>query len=72
MSMKITITATHHITTLEGVEGRVWHGVTEGGVKCYVFVHAIAVAEDDDTTEFEQELEEKLPPGFVVPLEQVL
>lgn len=70
--MKITMEATDKITDLDGVKVRVWEGTTERGVKCHVFVHRIAVATDDDTAQFEQELQEAMPPGQVVSLRQIL
>ena len=66
--MKITITATDQITRVDGVESRVWSGVTERGTKCVVFVHRLRVDADVDPDEFQRELEEQLPPGRVVDL----
>ena len=47
--MEIKITSTEKITIVGNVPVRVWEGVSESGVKCFVFVHRIAVREGDDT-----------------------
>lgn len=70
--MRIVMTATDVITTLDGVECRLWEGVTANGVRCKVFVHRVAVHNDDDQSQFERELQEQLPPGRHVPLRSVL
>jgi len=70
--MKITIESTDQLTHLDGVPVRVWEGTTEGGTPCKVFVHRIAVDQDEDQVAFEAELQEQLPPGRVVDLRQVL
>lgn len=70
--MKITIESTEQITTVDGVPVRVWNGITERGVPCFVFVHRLAVANAVDQSQFETELAEQLPPGRVVSLAHVL
>jgi len=70
--MKITIEATEKITHLEGVPVRLWEGQTESGISCKVFVHRIAVHKDEDAGEFERELEERMPPGQVFSLRDIL
>jgi len=70
--MKLTITSTEKFITLDGVHCRVWEGVTEGGVPCFVFVHRIAVDTDRDTAQFERELMERLPPAEACRLADVL
>jgi hypothetical protein len=72
MSMQITIESTGLTTHIEGVPVRLWEGVTEAGVRCKVFVHRVAVHNDEDSAQFERELDEKLPPGVVVDLRSVL
>jgi hypothetical protein len=61
--MQIQIESTADIVTLDGVQCRRWKGVTSRGTECEVLVHRIAVREDLDSTQFEQELAEQLPPG---------
>jgi hypothetical protein len=70
--MKIEITSTDKTTTMDGVTVRVWEGVAEGGARCVVFVHRIAVHEDEDSTRFESELVAQLPPGRHLPLSLIL
>ena len=74
--MKITIEPTDQITTIDHGLGqcqvRVWNGVTEKGAKCILFIQRIAVHDTQDSSEFEKELLEFLPPGRVVDLRQVL
>ncbi len=60
--MKIIIQSTDKLTTMDGVPVRVWNGVTERGVRCFVFVHRLAVAADQDTAAFEAELKEQKEP----------
>jgi hypothetical protein len=70
--MEINITSTDQLTHLDGVPVRVWEGVTADGTKCKVFVHRIAVHEDEDSSLFEAELREQLQPGRIVSLRNVL
>jgi len=70
--MKISIEATEKITYLDGVQVRVWEGTTERGIKCLVFVHRVAVHNDDDPGQFEDELKETMPPGQVINLRNII
>lgn len=70
--MQITMVSTSHITQLDGVPVRLWEGETLRGTKCKVFVHRIAVANDEDSSQFEQELKEQLEPGQAIPLRNIL
>lgn len=71
--MQIQIKATEKLTKMDGVPVRLWEGVTAGGVKCKVFVHCIAVHNLDDTSQFEKELEEQMPPAApAIPLSMIL
>lgn len=70
--MKISITATEKVTTMDGVPVRVWEGVTERGAKCLVFVHRVAVPTDEPADEFNRELHEMLPPQRPAPLRHIL
>lgn len=60
--MKITIESTNQLVSMDGVPVRVWEGVTEDGIPCYVFVHRLCVREDQNTTQFENELIVQRPP----------
>lgn len=70
--MRITIESTCVRTKLDGVPVRLWEGVTEGGARCRVFVHRIAVADDQPAAEFEAELQKKLPPAAYFDLRMIL
>lgn len=70
--MKITIESTENLTQIEGVPVRLWEGVTEGGVRCKVFIHRLAVHHDDNATQFDAELKEQLQPGVPIDLRQIL
>lgn len=61
--MEIQMKATKTITEIDGVPVRLWEGTTAGGVPCKVFVHRVAVHNDDDQSQFENELSEKMPPA---------
>jgi hypothetical protein len=63
--MKITIESTDTETEVDGVLCRIWAGVTESGTECVVFVHRIAVHNDEDQSEFERELRENPAPKVV-------
>lgn len=51
--MKAAIEATDVMTTVDGVECRVWKGVTERGIPFVAFINRVAVEEPNDTSEFE-------------------
>lgn len=70
--MKIVIEATDKLTAIDGVPVRLWEGITENGVKCKVFVHRVAVHNDEDPQQFERELVEQMLPGIHVGLRQIL
>jgi hypothetical protein len=68
--MKAQIESTTKIITLvvNGAEipARIWEGRTEKGVPCHFFVTRVAVANDQDKTEFTQELQEHVPPTAAI------
>lgn len=71
--MEIIITATDKTTTIDGVPVRLWEGVTAKGIPCKVFVHRLAVHDDDDSSQFEAELTEQMPPSRPpIPLSAIL
>lgn len=70
--MKIQIESTEQITLIDNVQCRVWKGTTESGTECLLFVRRIAVSEEQDQSQFAQELQEQLPPGRIVPLQMVM
>ena len=70
--MRLMIESTDKLTRMDGVPVRVWEGTCDDGTPCKVFVHRIAVHEDEDAEAFEQEQAEQLPPGRYVPLSMIL
>lgn len=72
--MEITIRSTTQIVTANGIECRVWAGHTASGIAVECLIPRIAVAKDQDTTQFEAELQEHDPPRVVTafPLRLVL
>lgn len=70
--MKLQIQATEKLTEIAGVPVRLWEGKTESGIPCKVFVHRVAVHNDHDSSQFETELKEQMPPGVKFDLRQIL
>lgn len=58
MAMRLIITSTDEIVTIDGRPARVWHGVERPGVHCTVYVRAIRVDNDTQQIRFVQELRE--------------
>lgn len=54
--MKITITSTDQIVTLDGVLTRLWEGHTESGIPINCFIHRISTQSKDRIEEFTSEL----------------
>lgn len=55
--MKATVESTNQMHLREGgPNGRLWEGITEGGVKFVLVVSGIAVLNGSDTSEFGDEL----------------
>lgn len=54
----IAITPTEKVTTIDGVQVRLWEGVASGGVRCRVFVYRVCplIVHDEDVDEFERAL----------------
>lgn len=65
--MKITITPTDAVTTINGGPCRVWRGTTWDGVDCTVYVAAVAVRDDVDLSAFERRLREIPEPRELSP-----
>lgn len=61
--MEIIIKSNEKLTDVDGVRCRVWEGVAAAGVKCFVFVHRVAVHRDENAAEFDRELKETAQPG---------
>lgn len=71
--MKATLESTSKLVTLivseprrsitREVEARIWEGVTEKGVKVHAYIVRVAVANDQDQSQFETELQEMQTPS---------
>lgn len=59
------------IVDLNGVQARVWNGITDGGVQVFIFVHRVAVRSTDDIAALEAELI-AMPEIRAVPVKQLL
>jgi hypothetical protein len=73
--MTITISSTTKVVKVNGVDARVWEGETAAGVKIHCFITRIGVAQGQDTTQFETELEEQRAPSpevEAIPLRMIL
>jgi hypothetical protein len=73
--MKITIESTSKIVKANGVDCRVWEGETASGIKISALIPRIAVAPDQDVSQFEAELRATRPPSPEVeawPLRMIL
>jgi hypothetical protein len=46
---------------LNGLPARVWEGKTESGIPCHAFITRICVDREQDSTEFDRELQEHRP-----------
>jgi hypothetical protein len=73
--MQLTLHSTTKIVQVNGVPARIWEGQSAAGVKVHCFVTRVAVARDQDTSQFEAELEEHSPPSpwvQAIPLRLIL
>lgn len=61
--MKIKLENTSKIVELNGVPARIWEGETESGIPVHAFITRIAVEKDQDTGQFEKELQEQKAPS---------
>jgi len=61
--MKMTIESTTKTVKLNGIDCRIWEGSTQGGVKVHCFIPRVGVAEGQDVSEFERELEQQVAPS---------
>lgn len=64
--MRIVIESTDQLLTLDGVDGRIWQGIVEGGegdgTEVLVFVHRVLVPTDSPQRAFEQHLGQEVAP----------
>lgn len=68
--MKVQLESTSKIVELVingvAVPARVWEGHTAAGVPCHAFITRMAVARDQDSAEFDRDLQEQRPPSAEV------
>jgi hypothetical protein len=60
--MKIIIESTTKLVTVNGVPARIWEGHTDTGIPCHCYITRIAVHRDEDSREFDAELQEHRAP----------
>lgn len=61
--MKITIHSTTKIVDVNGVLSRIWEGETASGIAVHCFITRIGIANEADSTEFDEELEHHEAPS---------
>jgi hypothetical protein len=74
-TMKLTIEQTSKIVHLDGVPARLWEGRTESGIPVHCYITRVAVRDDLDLSQFEQELSEQKAPSAemaAIPLRLIL
>jgi hypothetical protein len=64
--MKMTIESTSRMVRVNGIECRVWEGVTERGASVQALIPRVAAHAHQDLSEFEAELQEHKPPAAAV------
>ena len=69
--MEFQVVATDQITNLHGVECRVWDAISEGGLRCRMFVQNICVRDGADSYLLEEQMYEYMPPGHLVKLKDL-
>jgi hypothetical protein len=73
--MIITLENTSKIVVVNGVPARVWEGKTDKGIEVHAFITRIAVNKEEETDDFQQELQLCREPSVKVnfyPLEMIL
>ena len=61
--MVVTLRSTTKVVKLDGVPARVWEGKTDSGIAVHAFITRVAVDLDDDTSQFEAELQQCAAPS---------
>jgi hypothetical protein len=73
--MKVTLESTSKIVHVNGVPARIWEGHTITGTPIHCYVTRVAVAQEEDTADFEKELQEHAAPSpevAAIPLRLIL
>jgi hypothetical protein len=61
--LKVTLHSTTKIVHLNGVPARIWEGHTFSGIPVHCYITRVAVAHEQDATEFEQSLQDHAAPS---------
>ncbi len=56
--MRVSLESTTKIVTINGVEARIWEGITDSGIPVHAFISRIATRASYDQTKFKAELDE--------------
>ena len=64
--MELIIESTSKIVKLNGIDCRVWEGRTGRGVKVHAFIVRVGAKDDQDLSQFEEELREQRVPSVEV------
>jgi hypothetical protein len=68
--MRIKIESTSKVVDLVcngvAIKARIWEGETDSGIPVHCYVTRIAVAEDADQSQFQQELSEQRTPSAAI------
>lgn len=77
--MKAMLESTTKVVTFRiggaEVQARIWEGTTEGGVPFHAYITRVAVAESEDDSQFQAELQSHKPPApeiAAIPLRLIL
>jgi len=65
----VTLHSTTKIVELNGIKCRVWEGHTDSGIPMHAYIPRVAVANDQDSSQFDRELQACQPPS--APLEAI-
>lgn len=73
--MKATLESTSKIVTMNGIPCRIWEGKTESGIPFHAYIVRVAVAPNQDNSQFEKELTETAVPSAevaAIPMRMIL
>lgn len=56
--MKLIIESTTLTTEINGVPARIWEGETDSGIPVHCYITRVAVAKDQNCTQFDRELQQ--------------
>jgi len=61
--MRLIIDSTSKLVELNGVPARIWVGQTDSGIPVHCFVTRVAVHKDEDSEQFDRELQQHTAPS---------